>query len=217
MKIGRDKLFALLKAEHLLVRRKRSYTKTTMSKHWLRKHPNLLPSTIATGVEQVWVSDITYIQTKTSHAYLALITDAYSRKIVGYSLNEDLRTEGIAMALKMAIKTRKTNTRLIHHSDRGIQYCSALYQQKLHKAGIIPSMTDGYDCYQNALAERINGIIKEEFLITKANNINELVKIVRQSIQLYNQRRPHMSLNMLTPETVHKKSLATYHAARENS
>ena len=216
LKIGRDKLFALLKAEHLLIKSKRSYTKTTMSKHWLRKYPNLLKTTIPTGVEQVWVSDITYVQTKAAHTYLALITDAYSRKIVGYSLNADLRTEGIAQALKMAIKTRKANTRLIHHSDRGIQYCSALYQQQLHKAGIRPSMTDGYDCYQNAMAERINGIIKEEFLITKTNNINELEKIVHQSIKIYNQRRPHLALDMLTPEIVHKKSLAAY-AARENN
>lgn len=216
MKIGRDKLFALLKAEHLLIKRKRSYTKTTMSKHWLRKHPNLLQSTIPTGVEQVWVSDITYVQTKASHTYLALITDAYSRKIVGYSLNADMRTESIAMALKMAIRSRKTSLRLIHHSDRGIQYCSSLYQQRLHKAGIISSMTDGYDCYQNAMAERINGIIKEEFLTTKANDIKELEKMIRESIQLYNRRRPHMALNMLTPEVVHKKSLEAYAAAREN-
>lgn len=209
LKIGRDKLFAFLKAEQLLIKRKRSYTKTTMSKHWLHKYPNLLKTMKPSAAEQVWVSDITYIQMRKQYAYLALITDAFSRKIVGYSVNPDLRTEGVIKALNMAIKTRKTQSPLIHHSDRGLQYCSAQYQAVLNRFKITPSMTDGYDCYQNATAERVNGILKDEFLLTKASDINELDKMVYQSIQLYNHRRPHLSLCMRTPENEHKKSLAT--------
>lgn len=207
IKIGRDALFSFLKSENLLVRKKKSYTKTTWSKHWLHKHPNLLKELIAQRPEQVWVSDITYVPTRQGNSYLSLVTDAYSRKIVGYHLSKDMRTENVAKALSMAIKQRKTKLPLIHHSDRGLQYCAAEYQQLLNKGNITPSMTDGYDCYQNALAERINGILKDEFLIQTYTQ-QQLSKVVEQSIKIYNSYRPHLSLKYKTPNFIHEKSLA---------
>lgn len=207
IKIGRDALFAFLRSEHMLIKPKRSYHKTTNSKHWLHKYPNLLKDKKATKPNEIWVSDITYIDTKTETAYLSLITDAYSRKIVGYHLHESLHTDGIAAAMQMAVKQEHVNKPLIHHSDRGLQYCSSQYQQLLAKHKITPSMTDGYDCYQNALAERMNGIIKEEFLVVKAADIHQASSMIRQAVKLYNNRRPHLALNYQTPNTVHKKSL----------
>lgn len=191
IKIGRDALFDFLRSEHLLVKPKRSYLKTTNSKHWLHKYPNLLKGRKAVRPNEIWVSDITYIDTVAQTAYLSLITDAYSRKIVGYHLHESLHTDGVAGALQMALKYEKFDC-LIHHSDRGLQYCSNQYQQILNKHNITPSMTDGYDCYQNALAERINGILKEEFLIVKPGNIQQARKMIGQAVKLYNQRRPQL-------------------------
>ena len=151
----------------MLVSTKRAYHKTTDSHHRFRKHPNLLkegPQQVtATRPEEVWVADITYIPTREKFAYLSLVTDAYSRRIMGYHVHGSLQTEEVSMALKMAIKGRRTRTRLIHHSDRGLQYCSSYYQRIHEKNEITCSMTDGYDCYQNALAERVNGILKNEF------------------------------------------------------
>lgn len=203
--IGRDKLFSILRANNMLIKPVRSYTKTTMSKHWLHKHPNLLKGTTICSPEQVFVSDITYIKSKQKTHYLSLITDAYSRKIVGHHLSDDLGAESVAKALKMAIKNRIYNKPLIHHSDRGLQYCSELYQKILAKNKIIPSMTDGYDCYQNALAERINGILKYEFLFEKCNNRQELSALIKQSIDIYNNNRPHLALKMKTPNFIHRK------------
>ena len=184
----------------------RNYTKTTHSKHWLRKHPNLLIGQKLTRSNQVYVSDITYIKSRERTHYLSLVTDAYSRKIVGHHLSDDMSTEEVVKALKKAVKGRYFNKPIIHHSDRGLQYCAALYQNQLQKNNITPSMTEGYDCYQNALAERINGILKNEFLIHKCNNGKELNQYINQSIETYNSIRPHFSLNMKTPEYIHKKS-----------
>lgn len=206
IKIGRDALFDYLRRENLLIKPKKQYTKTTYSKHWLRKHPNLYKNIKVDRPEQVFVSDITYVKTKESVCYLSLVTDAYSRKIMGYCVSENMNAENVSKALKMAIKNRMSNEKLIHHSDRGLQYCSEYYQKILRLNHIQPSMTDGYDCYQNALAERINGILKQEFLIEKMKNIDQLSKVVEQSIYLYNNTRPHLSLNMQTPEMRHKKS-----------
>lgn len=208
IKLGRDALFDFLRSEHLLINPKKSYTKTTWSKHWLRKYPNLYKDIRATRSEQVWVSDITYIGTRRGNTYLSLVTDAYSRKIVGHYLSPDLRTEGVSKALEMAIKKRKTKLSLIHHSDRGLQYCSEEYQRLLSSQAIQPSMTDGYDCYQNALAERINGILKDEFLLTTCEDRDQLEKVVNQSIDIYNSKRPHLNLKYKTPTFIHEKSLA---------
>ncbi len=203
--IGRDKLFDILRVNQLLIKPRRSYTKTTMSKHWLHKHPNLLKDINIYRPEQVYVSDITYIKSRQHAHYLSLITDAYSRKIVGYHLSDDLNAESVVKALKMAVKGRNTDIPLIHHSDRGLQYCSAVYQDMLSKYRIRPSMTDGYDCYQNALAERVNGILKQEFLFNKCNNYKELNSIIRQSVHVYNNKRPHLALKMKTPNFIHQK------------
>ena len=206
LKVGRDKLFYFLRSEHMLVKRRKSYTKTTMSKHWLHKHPNLVKGNIFKEPERLWVSDITYLKTKEGNSYLSLITDAYSRKIMGHHLSNDLRTEGVVEALKMAIKKRIYTHPLIHHSDRGLQYCSQEYQLELASHHIQPSMTDGYDCYQNALAERINGILKEEFLLQTYNTLEDARKVIKQSIDIYNSKRPHLSLQFKTPDFIHKNS-----------
>ncbi len=211
LNIGRDKLFSILRANKMLISPVRSYTKTTMSKHWLHKHPNLLKDMIVYRPEQVFVSDITYIKSKQKTHYLSLITDACSRKIVGYHLSNDLGAQSVSKALKMAIKTRVYHNPLIHHSDRGLQYCSELYQKILAKNKITPSMTDGYDCYQNALAERINGILKHEFLFTKCNNYQQLSLLIKQSIDIYNNKRPHLALNMKTPNFIHLKQKTNEH------
>lgn len=205
IKIGRDALFAYLKTEHLLIKPKKNYIKTTNSKHWLTKHPNLLKELVPQRPEHVFVSDITYVKSRERTHYLSLVTDAYSRKIVGYKLSDDMSAQNVVQAFKMAIKHRKYNGELIHHSDRGLQYCSSKYQDELFKNKVKPSMTDGYDCYQNALAERINGILKQEFLIYKCNNGKELSQLIKESIKTYNNKRPHLSLNMKTPNFVHNK------------
>lgn len=176
IKVGRDALFDYLRAEHLLIKPRKNYTKTTQSKHWLRKYPNLLKEQQIVRAEQVFVSDITYIKSRERTHYLSLVTDAYSRKIMGYHLSDDMSAEHVVKALRMAVAQRKSNDKLIHHSDRGLQYCSDTYQKELRKNKIIPSMTDGYDCYQNALAERINGILKGEFLLNTCNTVRNYVK-----------------------------------------
>jgi putative transposase len=205
VKIGRDGLFDYLRCENLLVKPKKNYTKTTNSKHWLRKYPNLLADLKPIRAEQVFVSDITYIKSREKTHYLSLVTDAFSRKIMGYKLSGDMSSENVVQALKMATKNRITNKPLIHHSDRGLQYCSSVYQDELAVNQIAPSMTDGYDCYQNALAERVNGILKQEFLIETCNTGKELQKLIDESIETYNTKRPHLSLNMKTPNIVHEK------------
>lgn len=205
IKIGRDALFDYLRSESMLIKPKKNYTKTTNSKHWLYKYPNLMRDVQVTQPEQYLVSDITYIKSREKTHYLSLVTDAFSRKIMGYHLSDDMSTENVVEALKMAAKNRITSKPTIHHSDRGLQYCSQMYQNELAQQGIKPSMTDGYDCYQNALAERVNGILKQEFLIYKCNTGKELQKLIKQSIHTYNNKRPHLSLNMKTPNFIHNK------------
>lgn len=209
--IGRDALFDLLRWNRLLVPTKRAYHKTTNSHHRFRRHPNLLkagPEQVqATASEQVWVADITYLPTRERCAYLSLITDAYSRKIVGYHVHDSLHTAEVSLALKMALKARQGDRPLVHHSDRGIQYCANEYQAIHRKHGLICSMTDGYDCYQNALAERVNGILKQEFLLQQPKDLHQARRMVSQSIAIYNQERPHFSLQLKTPDEVHRASL----------
>jgi putative transposase len=214
IKLGRDGLFDVLRSARLLVQPKRAYHKTTDSHHRFHKHPNLLkdgPQKVtAHRPEEVWVADITYIPTQEKFAYLSLVTDIYSRKIMGYHVHGSLQTEEVSMALKMAIKGRKTRTKLIHHSDRGIQYCSSYYQEIHEKNEITCSMTDGYDCYQNALAERVNGIIKNEFLLQTPKNLEEATQMIKQSIHIYNHERPHLALKYKTPDAVHQAFLSNH-------
>ncbi len=209
--VGRDALFSILRNARMLVPAKRAYHKTTNSHHRFRKHPNLLKPGSAvqpTASEQVWVADITYLPTREKCVYLSLVTDAYSRKIVGYHVHDSLQTEEVGQALKMALKSRQTVQRLIHHSDRGIQYCANVYQQIHERHGLTCSMTDGYDCYQNALAERVNGILKNEFLLQRPANLQQAQQMVRQSVPIYNQERPHLSLKYKTPDEVHRASVS---------
>jgi putative transposase len=206
--VGRDRLFALLREHRLLVPTKRAYHKTTHSHHRFRKHPNLLKpgehQVIPQRPEQVWVADITYLPVYQGEAYLSLVTDAYSRKIVGHCVHDNLKAELVIGAYQQALKQRHCTEGLIHHSDRGIQYCSAQYQALHHQHGVHCSMTDGYDCYQNALAERVNGILKNEFLVRKPRDIAEAKVMVAESIRIYNERRPHLSLGYKTPDEVHR-------------
>lgn len=149
-------------------------------------------------------ADITYLPTQTGVAYLSLITDAYSRKIVGHHVHESLHTESVIQAFSKALKQRTTEQCLVHHSDRGVQYCSELYQRLHAKYSITCSMTDGYDCYQNALAERVNGILKTEFLLHRPKDLAEATRMVDESVQIYNNERPHLSLKYKTPDAVHR-------------
>ncbi|MDC1106753.1 IS3 family transposase [Prolixibacteraceae bacterium] len=204
--VGRDKLFDIIKANHLEVKSIRSYKTTPNSHHRFRKHKNLIVGVKATSPEQIWVSDITYIGSRGHHSYLSLITDAYSRKIVGYNLSDNLGAEGVIKALKMAIRGRICEKlELIHHYDRGIQYCCDAYQQMLKKHNLTVSMTESYAPYANAIAERVNGIIKNEFELEKyAQNRNVLERLVKSSIKTYNEMRPHLSCNMQTPKSMHQ-------------
>ncbi len=206
--IGRDKLFSILRQEGLLINRKRKYTVTTNSKHWLRKYPNLIKGICLTRPEQLWVADITYIDTFDGNAYLHLVTDAYSKQIMGYELCDNMEAGSTLKALKMALNKRKYKTsELIHHSDRGLQYCSKLYTDCLSENNIIISMTENGDPYENAIAERVNGILKDEFgLSDKFENIMEAKKLTKQSVVIYNQLRPHLSCSMLTPNQMHQQN-----------
>lgn len=213
IKLGRDGFFDYLREHRLLVQPVKRYIKTTHSKHWMKKHPNRLEGQELKRAEQAFVSDITYVETDEGVHYLSLVTDAYSRKIMGHEVSDNMRAESVVKALRQAAQQRQTQKPLIHHSDRGLQYCSSIYQQELKRHGIEPSMTDGYDCYQNALAERVNGILKQEFLLYRCRNLNELKRLVEESIQTYNCMRPHLSLNMKTPEEMHRKATSMVEVA----
>lgn len=207
VKMGRDRLFNILKENGLLVRPKRRYTKTTNSKHWMKKHPNLLKNYSAVQAHEVFVSDITYVESAEGVHYLSLVTDAYTRQIKGYKLSNDMKAENVVQAFEMAMRNQTERAAImIHHSDRGSQYCSEVYQLALKRHQVLPSMTDGYDCYQNALAERINGILKQEFLTTRCNSMEELDCLIAESIEIYNSYRPHLSLGMLTPNQMSEKA-----------
>ena len=208
IKMGRDQLFDLLRFHGLLVRRRRRSVKTTDSHHWLKKYPNLIKDMIITSSEQLWVSDITYIRTLEGFSYLSLITDAYSRKIVGHALHPTLEAIGCITSLELALRERKNDSSfiLVHHSDRGVQYCSSEYTELLTWANIAISMTESGSPYENALAERVNGIIKSEFFPKKIyQNHKEAKKSIAKIIETYNEKRPHASLDYLTPFQAHSQ------------
>lgn len=208
LKVGRDRLFSILKANNLLIRPKRSYHITTDSHHRFKKHKNLIENVTPNRPEQIWVSDITYIGNRKNPMYLSLVTDAYSKKIVGYNVSNTLETKASIQAIKMAIKTRSYKAEsLIHHSDRGFQYCSGDYQKILNKNSITSSMTESYDPYANAIAERVNGILKQEFIGYDRNiDLNKMSELVKNSINIYNQIRPHYSCHFKTPQIMHQQS-----------
>ena len=181
IKMGRDAFFDLLRSNNLLVKQRKRYHITTNSNHWMKKYPNLIKDIEPFGSNHVWVSDITYWKTKGGHYYISFITDAYSRKIVGYQVADTMEAIESVAALKMAIKTSKPSADgLIHHSDRGSQYCSSVYVKTLRKSNIEISMTQNGDPLENAIAERVNGIIKGEYLfnyeITSLSKAKEVLK-----------------------------------------
>jgi transposase InsO family protein len=209
LKIGRDRLFDLLRQEDLLVVRKRKYVKTTDSRLWMRQYPDLVKTMRLQRPEQLWVADITYLATQQGHCYLHLITDAYSKKIMGYKLSKLLAASETLQALKAALSNRYyAQHPLIHHSDRGLQYCSKEYTTLLNQHNISISMTQTGSPYDNAVAERVNGILKQEFGMDDLfETFKQAQQQLDQSIILYNQLRPHLSNSYLTPEQMHRQNL----------
>lgn len=207
LKIGRDRLFDILRTNDMLVKRKRASCKTTNSYHHFYKYNNLVKDMDVTRPNQVWVSDITYIRTVKGFCYLALITDMYSRKIVGYDISDSLELVGCLRALKKALASARPADGLVHHSDRGIQYCSKQYVTELSKRNIKISMTEENHCYENAIAERVNGILKDEFYLDQCfvNTRNACVA-TKNAIDIYNNKRLHLSLGYKTPNMVFKNA-----------
>ena len=203
--IGRDRFFRFLKEEGLLVKRRRRKPYTTDSRHGLPTYPNKFKQRSFTAPNQAWVSDITYIRTQDGFAYLSLITDAYSRKIVGYNISNNMKAKGPMQALRMAFRQLPSGAPgPIHHSDRGSQYCSKDYIKLLESRGCKISMTEDNHCYENAMAERVNGILKYEYGLKETFLNKKYARIAcRQAIRLYTTDRPHMALNMATPQEVH--------------
>jgi len=213
IKMGRDGLFDLLSANHLLVRKRKRRIQTTQSFHWLRKYLNLIREFVPTAPNQLWVSDITYWKiNNNNHVYISFITDAFSHKIVGYHVAESLESIETIQALKMALSDlgSESHFQLIHHSDRGVQYCHHDYVKLLQDYDIKISMTENGDPLENAIAERVNGIMKEEYLQDyTVNTITEAKKVLSFVVKLYNEERPHMSIGNLSPNQVHKLNLKT--------
>ncbi len=207
LKVGRDTLFNVLRKHKMLTLRKKHRMRTTNSHHRFYKYSNIIKDIEVTKPNQVWVSDITYIRTVKGFCYLALITDMYSRRIVGYDLSDSLELNGCVRALNKAIYQTKNVKQLIHHSDRGIQYCSNVYTQILKRKKIDISMTEENHCYENAMAERVNGILKDEFYLDQTfTNVQQAKRAAKNAINLYNEIRLHLSLDYKTPNMVYKLS-----------
>ena len=207
LKVGRDTLFNVLRKHNMLTLRKKNSARTTNSYHRFYKYNNIIKDMKITRANQVWVSDITYIRTLKGFCYLALITDMHSRKIVGYDISDSLELNGCVRALKKAIYQAKNIKQLIHHSDRGIQYCSNQYTQILKRKKIDISMTEENHCYENAMAERVNGILKDEFYLDQTfDNVAHAKRATKNAINLYNEIRLHLSLDFKTPNMVYKLS-----------
>jgi putative transposase len=208
IKVGRDELFNILRDNNLLVKRIKHRIITTNSKHWLKKYPNLIKGIEVIKPNKLYVGDITYVGVGKSHAYLFLLTDAYSHKIVGHCLSQSLEAEGGIEALKMALSAiaKKDRAGIIHHSDRGVQYCSLKYTKLLQQNQIQISMTQNGDPYDNAIAERVNGILKVEWIYHEHyESLEEAKKRIAEIIDIYNTKRPHLSCEMLTPQEAHTK------------
>lgn len=205
--LGRDAFYSLLRSNDLLVKSKKRYISTTQSHHHYRIWPDLVQRRPAQKPEQLWVSDITYLRTQSGFIYLFLVTDAFSRKIVGHHLSQSLKASGCIAALQKAIQQRVYPARnLIHHSDRGIQYCCDAYVEVLQKNNINISMTQSGSPYDNAIAERVNGILKSEFDLSRTfDSYSEAIGLVARAINAYNNLRPHFSCNLLTPQKTHQR------------
>lgn len=218
IKIGRDKFYRFLRMNNLLIPKQKNYISTTKSKHIYKKYKNIVKNKIPNRPEQLWVSDITYIKTENGHNYLALVTDAYSKKIMGYKLDNHMRTSLCTDALDMAIKNRKyPNLKLIHHSDRGFQYCNPKYTELAEKNGITMSMTELYDPYENPVAERINRTLKYEYGLKQTIKNTKLAqKMTDQAVYIYNNLRTHFSLDLRKPAEVHLNPNIKYKSYRKN-
>lgn len=208
IKAGRDRLFDVLRENGLLIKPRRQYIQTTNSKHWMRKYPNMIKEITVKRPEEVCVSDITYIKTEEGNCYLTMITDAFSRKIMGYNVSDSMSASETIKALQMTIRNRRyPDAKLIHHSDRGLQYCSSDYVSLAETNKITMSMTEQSDPYENALAERMNRTIKEEFCLDKILKTKQQVyDTVKEAVYLYNCYRPHLALKLNTPNFAHKKT-----------
>ena len=215
--VGRDRLLELLRQNGLLIRRRRNSKRTTQSKHRFKTYKNKIKTIKVNGPNQVYVSDITYIKVAAIYYYLFIVTDMYSRKIVGYDLHSNLTITGAVNALRMALAQRPDEkaTKTTHHSDRGMQYCSHEYIELLEAGQIDISMTEDNHVYENALAERINGILKTEFLLDRQPSIEIAKGAVKQSIDIYNKERLHMSLNYRTPEEVHNSDMSVCNLTKD--
>lgn len=214
IKMGRDALFDLLSANHMLVRKRKRRVQTTQSFHWLRKYPNLIKGFIPTSPNQLWVSDITYWKINDTYLYISFITDAYSHKIVGHHVAESLASVETIQALKMALsglfKEPESRFELVHHSDRGVQYCHHEYVKLLQSNNIKISMTESGDPLENAIAERVNGIMKDEYLQDyDTKDIKQAKVVLERTVKLYNQERLHNSIGNLLPENVHRNNIKT--------
>ena len=205
--MGRDAFFGLLNRYGLLNKRGRGKPRTTDSNHWMHKYPDLIRGFVPTRSDQLWVSDITYLELCGSDAFLSLVTDAYSRKIVGFHVSDSLRADGPVQALQMAVGGRDSIEGLIHHSDRGVQYCCHDYVNLLNSHQIGISMTQSGDPRDNAIAERVNGILKMELLEPVFTDLEAARASVSTAVNTYNYLRPHSSISMLAPALVHGKSL----------
>jgi putative transposase len=206
IKIGRDGLHSLLVEHGLIIRRRKKRPKTTNSKHWMKKYPNLIKEMETLAPDMIWVSDITYISHVNGFGYLSLITDAYSRKIMGYCLHPNLSNEGCINALEMALRNRQYNHQLIHHSDRGSQYCSKQYVHILGDNKVFISMTESGSPYENAKAERVNGILKTEHGLDDLFKSFDLAnESVDKAVLNYNEYRPHASIDFLTPNQAYQR------------
>jgi hypothetical protein len=199
---GRDCFFNILRSNNLLIERKRKYAVTTNSNHPYKVYKNLIKKKTINRPNQVWVSDITYVRLTKGFAYVSLVTDHYSKKIVGYHVSNNLELKGCLSAIKMALRKGKPE---YHHSDRGSQYCSYQYTTKLKKHQVKISMTENGNCYENAVAERINGILKHEFnLYANFKTIKQVQKTLKQAVNIYNNKRPHWTLDLKVPNEIHK-------------
>lgn len=210
--MGRDNFFRFLKTHQLLVKKTKQFHITTDSKHFFYKSPNRIKNITPTHAEQIWVSDITYLKIQEKHAYLALVTDIYSKKIMGFKLDTNMKATLVKDALQMALKNRiHKHQNIIHHSDRGIQYCCPEFSEFAQNNGMLLSTTQQYDPYENAVAERINGILKYEFgLLKTLPNLVLAQKMIKQAVNTYNNERRHYSLDMKTPEFAHKNQMHKY-------
>ena len=204
--IGRNRLFELLGEHDLLVPRKRTGVRTTDSRHRFRVYKNELKNAVIEEPHRALVADLTYLRTEQGFVYLALVMDVHSRKIVGFDVNNTLEAVGCMRALQMALEQLPQDASPIHHSDRGTQYCCAAYVEMLQERGIVISMTEENHCYENAMAERLNGVLKQEYgLGATLADIEEAKSLVGEAVMLYNEHRPHLSLNFATPEQVHQR------------